>query len=568
MLWCLLLPAINDVVATEIPYIAKAEIIAKAAKHCDVLRRAAVAGGLWTDTASELGAEVAEAAKDADLVVLVGMMGRAVHTNLNAKFKCDVLKLAMIKNQRLAEKPFKADGGEKRGRKHGGIPSKNGEEATVILLKAMENCGWLVWMVCWLTLMSLSLQGGSSDGTKQQQCPGQGWTGEVLEENPRLVAKDRSGERYEIGSPPNDSIPVLHIRGSPFELGRAHGTLLRSEIQTMYLRLFQHLEEQVIIALHLTLLPDGLARKIARLFINAALDATYLLTLKNIPSRFVDEMIGLGQGAQVDFDDVVRIQMIPELMQASCSMLGSWGPATDLEEGGKGCGLYQMRALDWDSDAPIVEYKTIIYYHPADGNSFAIFSWAGFIGCVTGYSGRLGISEKVWLNYTGGSSRIGMPWHFLLRDVLQQTDNIDDAMRLLAETPRTCSILVGIGSRKDNKFVLVGYSSDTLDLYDDKNFTLITGSGSEVYVFPGVVYVDKYVQPSEDECMPSVVESYYGKLDEFALLDMVAKQQTGGMHIALYDFSSNHVLFSWAEESASHVCNSFQAQRKSLAVSG
>ena len=44
---------------------------------------------------------VAECA-DADLVVLEGM-GRAVHTNLHACFSADSLKLAMIKNQWLAQ---------------------------------------------------------------------------------------------------------------------------------------------------------------------------------------------------------------------------------------------------------------------------------------------------------------------------------------------------------------------------------------------------------------------------------------------------------------------------------
>jgi bifunctional damage-control phosphatase, subfamily II, fusion protein len=33
-------------------------------------------------------------------------MGRAVHTNWHAHFKCDVLKAAMIKNARLAHKIF------------------------------------------------------------------------------------------------------------------------------------------------------------------------------------------------------------------------------------------------------------------------------------------------------------------------------------------------------------------------------------------------------------------------------------------------------------------------------
>jgi len=34
--------------------------------------------------------------------------------------------------------------------------------------------------------------------------------------------------------------------------------------------------------------------------------------------------------------------MLPELIQATCTALGVWGPAT---EGNK---LYHMRALDWE----------------------------------------------------------------------------------------------------------------------------------------------------------------------------------------------------------------------------
>ncbi|RWR81972.1 pantothenate kinase 2 isoform X1 [Cinnamomum micranthum f. kanehirae] len=122
------LPALNDVTAMELP-----EIVAEAAKHCDILRKAAEAGGLLVDAMiniqdgavenyasaplmvvengcgspcldfRQVSSELAAVAKDADLVVLEGM-GRALHTNFNARFKCDTLKLAMVKNQRLAEK--------------------------------------------------------------------------------------------------------------------------------------------------------------------------------------------------------------------------------------------------------------------------------------------------------------------------------------------------------------------------------------------------------------------------------------------------------------------------------
>ncbi|ONK66303.1 uncharacterized protein A4U43_C06F6300 [Asparagus officinalis] len=122
------LPALNDVTANELP-----EIVAEAAKHCDILRKAAEAGGLLVDAMiniqdrqkessdsvplmvaengcgspcidfRQVSSELAAATKDADLVILEGM-GRALHTNYNARFKCDALKLAMVKNQRLAEK--------------------------------------------------------------------------------------------------------------------------------------------------------------------------------------------------------------------------------------------------------------------------------------------------------------------------------------------------------------------------------------------------------------------------------------------------------------------------------
>ncbi|XP_057738408.1 pantothenate kinase 2-like [Arachis stenosperma] len=127
------LPALNDVTAMELP-----DIVAEAAKHCDTLRRAAEAGGLLVDAMinssrsskgksssvplmvvengcgspcidlRQVSSELAAAAKDADLIILEGM-GRALHTNLNARFKCDALKLAMVKNQRLAEKLLKGN---------------------------------------------------------------------------------------------------------------------------------------------------------------------------------------------------------------------------------------------------------------------------------------------------------------------------------------------------------------------------------------------------------------------------------------------------------------------------
>ncbi|KAL6318527.1 hypothetical protein AAG906_000605 [Vitis piasezkii] len=117
------LPALNDVTAMELP-----DIVAEAAKVRGLLVDAMVniqdgskdslssvplmvvengCGSPCIDL-RQVSSELAAAAKEADLIILEGM-GRALHTNFNARFKCDALKLAMVKNQRLAEKLIKGN---------------------------------------------------------------------------------------------------------------------------------------------------------------------------------------------------------------------------------------------------------------------------------------------------------------------------------------------------------------------------------------------------------------------------------------------------------------------------
>jgi len=51
---------------------------------------------------SKVSVECAEAAQHIDLLVLEGM-GRALETNYNMRFKCDCLKLAMVKHKEVAD---------------------------------------------------------------------------------------------------------------------------------------------------------------------------------------------------------------------------------------------------------------------------------------------------------------------------------------------------------------------------------------------------------------------------------------------------------------------------------
>ena len=85
------------------------------AAQMDPVLEAALAAGAMTVIGNGSGSpcinlrlvseELATAAVGCDLLIIEGM-GRAVHTNLHATFTADCLKLAMIKNQRVAEELF------------------------------------------------------------------------------------------------------------------------------------------------------------------------------------------------------------------------------------------------------------------------------------------------------------------------------------------------------------------------------------------------------------------------------------------------------------------------------
>jgi len=76
------------------------------------------------------------------------------------------------------------------------------------------------------------------------------------------------------------------------------------------------------------------------------------------------------------------MNLIPELLKASCSILGACGPAT---ENGQ---LLHLRALDWEEHAPMSKWPTLTVYHSTEKGSipFANIAWVGFIGALTGHS--------------------------------------------------------------------------------------------------------------------------------------------------------------------------------------
>ncbi|KJE94290.1 hypothetical protein CAOG_04958 [Capsaspora owczarzaki ATCC 30864] len=367
------------------------------------------------------------------------------------------------------------------------------------------------------------------------------WSG-----TPTLVRTVANGTLWSVGDAASGIVQVAHVYGSAYDRGFAHGQLLKDDIQALYPQFFGYLYQQI--APYLKALPKDIQIIIERDGVIAGLEYTFELTKAHTPQRFFDEMQGLADGSGIPYKQVINLHMFPELIKAACSMMGSWGPAIAKTNGT----VFQLRALDWGTDSPLTNYPLLLVSHPqaGDGNEFASLAWKGFIGSITGYSHKMGVSEKVWAGYNETSSRAGIPFHFLLRDIAQYDRSLSDAINRMVNNPRTCAIFVGIGSSHDNQFRACEYSNPSLNVFDDVNYPTYANHP----LMEGLVFVDKHVQPSNDPCMTSLVTANYGQLDaETIIRQVIGPFQTGDLHAAAYDFGNNVMYIGVASNTTSGV---------------
>jgi hypothetical protein len=221
----------------------------------------------------------------------------------------------------------------------------------------------------------------------------------------------KNGKLYSAGNG-DDLIHIVHVWGSPYEMGYAHGELMTSQAHSFMNDVWSYLEEQVEAAINksTSFFPSWFIEDVVNVGLEAALDAEIIITEHFTGGYFLEEIKGLADSCEVDYKRIQRIHMIGELTKGQCSMFGANSSAT--VDGG----LLQLRALDWNVDGPFKNYPQVTIYHPNHGNghAFANIGWTGWIGSITGMSSvQVAISE-IGVSFPddsfGHESRFGIPF--------------------------------------------------------------------------------------------------------------------------------------------------------------
>ena len=242
-----------------------------------------------------------------------------------------------------------------------------------------------------------------------------------------------------------DGYPVLHLKGTPYEMGYQHGALLRDHVRENLEYVLKVRGDVPLVSLGpVDVKPRDLIKTIVKIQDNY------------VPRKYVEEMRGLADGAGLSLEHARIGNFIPELFH--CSGFALSGKAT------KDGTLYHGRVLDYAIDWGLQDHAVIVVAEPAGGIPFVNVTYAGFIGSVTGMNARhVSIGE---MGGRGLGHWEGVPMAFLVREALEKGEDLDAALAVFRDTPRTCQYFDVVADGKTNRAVGMEGSWDRFEVVE------------------------------------------------------------------------------------------------------
>lgn len=372
----------------------------------------------------------------------------------------------------------------------------------------------------------------------------------TITDAPILVKSVKNAHLYTINNGV-DSIPIVHLYGSPYEQGFAHGTLMHDEFLAFFEGAYKYFEDTAAEAItgKLPWFPQELAEEIALKGLDAVLDAEIAVTKKYTGAYFYEEIQGMADAINASypgdaFKDISRVMLMGELTKGSCSMFGAWGDAIP-----SNMNLLQLRALDWDMDGPFRDFPQVTVYHPAkqsQGVAFANVGFTGFMGSLNGVNEQRLSTSEIGVSFPdetfGKESRYGVPFTYLLRDILQFDTKLQDSIDRITNAHRTCDLILGVGDGKisDLPFRGIQYSASVANFFTDTDMMPLNETWHP-RLHHMVYYGMDWLCPNFSIVLARQLELASGSLTApVAIHEVTAIEQSGDSLVSYYEYFADH----------------------------
>jgi len=248
----------------------------------------------------------------------------------------------------------------------------------------------------------------------------------VIETSPYIVEKlpyqefipDKSGKGELFLDDEYHKVPIMVLRGTPGELGAQQGSLLKPQLNTLitnYLNRFLHTDA---------------GKKYARQAMESMREY--------IPKEYLEEMTEMSKASGIPLESILLLHTIIDAPKfPMCSVIISSGPASKNQQTIFG------RNLDYLPLGVATQYNMIAIYHPDNKKSFASIIWPGFTGVLSGIN-QDGLAIAMLVSLDGMDSSDGMPSVILLRKIMENASNIDDAIEIIKQSDRSVPVNLAI----------------------------------------------------------------------------------------------------------------------------
>ena len=287
------------------------------------------------------------------------------------------------------------------------------------------------------------------------------------------------------------SVNVAVLKGTHYEMGKQYGALLGPRIAV------------ISKATDLGMVMGG---EHSKEDLEKLVTKVWGMMSSHVPDVFKEEIKGIVDGARASGAEFTELDLIAPLVIANisemydknsllggksslrhlldelaytCSSFAAWGERT---EGGK---LFSSRVLDWKPGTGTDRFKLITVYEPVDGsgNKLNAYMTAGFIGF---FGATNGMNDKgITVSEIGSENTVekldGMPWTLMFRQILEESNSLDDAVKIVRESENTIgyNFVIGDGDaenygskawrprgaaiEENGKFTAVMYDDDPVD---------------------------------------------------------------------------------------------------------
>jgi len=211
-----------------------------------------------------------------------------------------------------------------------------------------------------------------------------------------------------------DGIKNVYVAGSFYEMGFQQGFLLKNETAEVIRALLTYADENEITYSELL--------------------ETWNITKNYIPQEYIDEMVGLSEGANISFEKIAAANMLFVIKGKSleCSVFAAWGPATTDGE------LIQVKSMDYpfiikdpETGKTIQENQILMIRNPDDGYIFISPSFAGVYG--SGGFNEKQIAVDVLISFSDDYSFHGIPYRIRIQMALAKSSTAQEAISIISK---------------------------------------------------------------------------------------------------------------------------------------